>query len=275
MALQLCVCQIPVAQTEDEVLRALGKAAANMPQACAAEGQDEVRGLALLPELFHGGFDYPAREAWAARTPALLRTLMDYSRETRIAVAGTLWEAADDVFYNTMYMVDPTQGAPTVVHRKQHLFPSTQEEQYFQAGPQPPQVYELGGVRLGFAICFEIRFPELFRIQNAGGVDCFVVSSQWPLKRLIHIMPLLRARAIENQCFVLSCNACGPTPLGDMAGHSRLISPWGAELFACVDEEDVRGALFERSMLERARRLFDSRRSPLYPVTRAKDAGAA
>jgi predicted amidohydrolase len=263
VAFHLGVCQVPVFHKLPHLLRHLETAACSLPD--AEDGA--VRGLLALPEIFYGGFDYARAHEWAGETPTLLAELQEFAREHRIALAGTLWEAGESGRYNALYLVDPTQESPVCVHRKQHLFPQTKEEDHFIPGETPPVVYELEGIRFGFAVCFEIRFPELFRHQNAQGVDCFVVSSQWPLKRLMHITPLLRARAIENQCFVLSCNGCGWTPLGELAGHSCLVSPWGELLFGCHDVDDTRAAPFDRAMLDRSRRLFDTRHSPFYPLS--------
>ncbi|QJT09174.1 nitrilase-related carbon-nitrogen hydrolase [Oceanidesulfovibrio marinus] len=262
MAFHLGVCQIPVYQKRAPLLAQLAKALKHLPE----NENGGTRGLLALPEIFYGGFDYANSEELAAETPSLLADLHAFSRENRVALAGSLWDKGNGGLYNAMYVLDPKAEAPVCVHRKQHLFPQTKEEDHFIPGPIPPTVYEIEGIRFGFAICFEIRFPELFRHQNERGVDCFVVSSQWPLKRLMHISPLLRSRAIENQCFVLSCNGCGWTPLGELAGHSCLISPWGELLFGCHDEEDLRAAPYDSALLERARRLFNTRRSPFYPV---------
>lgn len=262
MAFQLGVCQTPVVQKRGQLMAQLAKAVQTLPD--NAEGA--VRGLLALPEIFYGGFDYARSKQWADKTPSLLADLHGFAQEHRVALAGSLWEDGGSGLYNAMYMLDPKADAPICVHRKQHLFPQTKEEDHFLPGETPPTPYEIEGIRFGFAICFEIRFPELFRHQNSQGVDCFVVSSQWPLKRLMHITPLLRARAIENQCFVLSCNGCGWTPLGELAGHSCLISPWGELLFGCHDEDENRAAAFDRAMLERSRRLFNTRSSPFYPL---------
>ena len=113
------------------------------------------------------------------------------------------------------------------VYRKMHLFGLFDEDQYLAPG-QSPLVLDLPWGTTGLAICYDLRFPEIFRRyaikENAKMV---IISAEWPLARLAHWRALLIARAIENQCFIVACNAAGEAGDTVMAGHSMIIDPWG------------------------------------------------
>ena len=112
---------------------------------------------------------------------------------------------------------------------KQHLFSYWEEDQHYQAGDLLPPIATPFGPVAG-AVCYDLRFPETIRRQVFLGSAVLVVSAQWPSSRLIHWQTLLRARAIENQCYVVATNSCGVTGTMEMAGHSVILSPDGQVL---------------------------------------------
>jgi predicted amidohydrolase len=260
----LGVIQTPVCTTARELDPLLDRAAT------LADGRPS---LFALPELFGGGFDYDRSERWQAETPALLERLHAFARAHSLALAGSFWTASPSGPRNALFLLDPERDAPLQAHAKQHLFPLSREERHFAPGQEPPHVVEVLGLRVGWAVCFELRFPELFRWQAAQGADAFLVCSQWPAARQAHLQALVRARAVENQAWVLSCNACGPSALGELAGGSRLISPWGEDAFACGADPEAACAEADPAVLARARQLFDTRASGCYRVLPAPDRG--
>ena len=250
----LGVCQTPVCPSMDQLEPFLERAAI----AAAGHSDDGGTGLFLLPELFLGGFDYPRMAELAERTPEVTALLGEFCQRSGLFLAGTFWERLEDRYYNTLLLIGP-DGVTTPMCSKYHLFPLSDEERHFHGGQESPRILEQKEIRLGGAICFDLRFPEVFRHQARLGTDVFLVSSQWPLSRVHHLRSLLTARAIENQCYVLSCNGVGPSPLGVLAGHSCLISPWGEDIFLCDDTPGVESALFDAATLARAQKAFDSR----------------
>lgn len=215
--------------------------------------------LFLLPELFLGGFAYDTCSAIAAQTPETLKQLQQQAQRRNLVLGGSFWEAAGSSYKNSFWLLGAGLQEPRRVRSKQRLFPLSDEERHFRAGDASLQSFELMGLRCGLGICFELRFPEIFRQQAACGMELLLLSSQWPLSRAMHLETLSRARAIENQCFLLSCNACGPSMLGVLAGGSRCFSPWGEELFVCGQEPTVACAPCSLQSVERARAAFDTR----------------
>ena len=84
--------------------------------------------------------------------------------------------------------------------------------------------------QLALSTCYDLRFPELFRTQVDDGSQLFLVAAAWPLARLEHWQLLLRARALENQSFLLACNAAGRQGEVELAGRSAVVDPWGTVL---------------------------------------------
>jgi predicted amidohydrolase len=107
-----------------------------------------------------------------------------------------------------------------------------------------PVVVECGEFKLAPAVCYDLRFPELFRAGVKRGANLFAVIANWPTARLDHWLTLLKARAIENQSYVIGVNRCGRDPNAEYPGRSQIISPRGEVLAdAGGGEGVVRGEL--------------------------------
>lgn len=220
--------------------------------------------LVVLPELWSCGFAGQALARQAAQTPDLLAALTAEARRYRSYLAGSLPEApppdgSTALFYNTLYLVGPEGVVGS--YRKQRLFAPMGEPDYFRPGagakagpPAGPITAPWGPV--GALVCFDLRFPELAAAQARGGADLLLVSAQWPLVRREHWRVLLRARAIENQLFVVACNTCGRVGDTDFAGSSMIIAPDGEVLVEAGEAETSLGTPLDFSRLAEARRLF-------------------
>lgn len=191
--------------------------------------------LLVLPEMWSCGFHYPTLRDAALRSPGLLEELMKIARETRTVLVGSLPELQDDLVYNTAHVIDST-GRPAGRYRKMHLFTHTGEHLHF-AGGREPLVCDTSVGRIGIMVCYDLRFPELARRLALDGAQILCVPALWPLAREEHWSLLLRARAVENQLFVLGCNGTGEAGKVRFAGHSAIVSPWGKVLAGSGDEE--------------------------------------
>lgn len=236
-----------------------GAVAENLAKVKEGLGQlkPEEGGIVVLPELWATGFAYDRLAELADRTPELLQSLHELASQYRICLAGSLPEksAADDVirFFNTLYLVGPEGMSGQ--YRKQQLFAPMSEDRFFTPGDNPaPLSTPLG--HLAGLICYDLRFPELVQVQAAQGAGLLAVSAQWPSVRLDHWRILVRARAIENQMFVVACNRCGTTGNTDFAGHSMLVAPDGSILMEAGDGEEFGGQRLEPMQLESVRSNF-------------------
>ncbi|MDY6903236.1 MAG: carbon-nitrogen family hydrolase [Thermodesulfobacteriota bacterium] len=192
--------------------------------------------LAVLPELWACGFDNANLTAHAAKTPAVLDIIKAQAVRHRMIIAGSLAESADDGLYNTLYVVEK-DGTLAGTYRKIHLFTPMDEHRFFFQGNKWI-VCETTIGRLGLMICYDLRFPELCRTLALNNADCILVAAQWPAKRAAHWKVLLRARAIENQVFVVGINSSGGDPNIEYGGNSQIISPWGDVLARAGEDGD-------------------------------------
>jgi predicted amidohydrolase len=122
-----------------------------------------------------------------------------------------------------------------------------------------------GGTAL--AICYDLRFPELFRQYTTAGACLILVPAEWPVRRIEHWRVLLRARAVENQLFVAGCNRAGSDLDGEFGGHSAAIDPWGTVLVEGGAEPGLSMHKLNLDEVTRIRRLFpflDDRRTDLF-----------
>jgi omega-amidase len=117
-------------------------------------------------------------------------------------------------------------------------------------------VVDCGEFRLAPAVCYDLRFPELFRAGVKRGANLFAVIANWPTARLDHWLTLLKARAIENQSYVIGVNRCGRDPNVEYPGHSQIISPLGEVLADAGETEGVVKAELELPELQEYRRKF-------------------
>jgi predicted amidohydrolase len=226
------------------------------------EGLERVD-LVVLPEMWPiGYFAFDAYRQAAASLDEPLRDLAGSVARTTGAyvAAGTFVEAASDGgLRNTCLLADPT-GHTVLPYRKVHLFShNSREPELIEAGREIEAVTSALGT-IGFAVCYDLRFPELFRLLAAQGAEIIVVPSAWPAARLEHWRLLARARALENQAYLVGCNAAGEDHGTALAGHSLVADPWGELVAEAGDEPTVLRATLDMGLLARTRAEFPALR---------------
>lgn len=183
--------------------------------------------LAVLPEMWSCGFAYRELNELAKRTPQVVEEMGRLSRDYGIVLIGSVPEPDGDKVCNTAYVFD--QGELLGKYRKIHLFSLMNEDRAFTGGDSRLLVDTHVG-RVGVFICYDIRFPELARRLAVEGADILVVPGEWPKPREDHWRTLVRARAIENQLFVVAANCCGLVGKHDFFGTSLIVGPKGEVL---------------------------------------------
>ncbi|MDO5675608.1 MAG: nitrilase-related carbon-nitrogen hydrolase [bacterium] len=211
--------------------------------------------LLVLPEMWATGFSYADTARFAEERDALIQAMVELAGQYNIFLAGSLTnkKADDHLPSNTLYLVGP-EGLLGQAD-KQHLFGYWQEDQYYQPGRGNLPIDTPMG-RVGGLVCYDLRFPELARELAFAGCSLIMISAEWPLSRLSHWQTLVRARAIENQVFVVAANSCGRTGKMLMAGHSMLVGPDGSVLAEGGEEADVVVAPLDLQMQKTLRRSF-------------------
>ena len=219
-------------------------AAENLVRAAAAQGAS----LIVLPEKWTAmGSDEQLRAAAEPLEGSAIRWARAVARELDVdLVAGSICErlADQEKLANTSVHVGP-DGELRAVYRKLHMFDvevggrTYRESELEEPGDEIVLSRTADGVELGLSICYDLRFPELYRILAVGGARVLVVPAAFTLATTRdHWETLLRARAIENQAFVIAANQVGEHPGGHRSGgRSMIVDPWGVVVAQAPDRE--------------------------------------
>jgi omega-amidase len=212
--------------------------------------------LVVLPELWTSGY---CHKKWAniARnsTPQILRAVADLCRAEKKWVAGSIISACDRKLLANRFILMNPSGVLAGYYDKVHLFKPLQEHIYLQPGTRLP-VFSIKGFRVSPAICFDLRFPELFRTPIRSKTDLYVVASEWPHPRCEALTTLARARAIENGAYLALANRVGGSSSTlRFCGGSRIVDPLGAETQVRT-RQGVIALSVERSLIQKARRFI-------------------
>lgn len=171
------------------------------------------------------GDTYDFMSAWARKLGCYIHT-------------GSFVEKEGEQYYNTSLLLDPA-GRVAAKYRKLHLFTFKSREPEILTPGSQITVADTEYGRVGLSACYDIRFPELYRAMVNLGAEYFLVTSAWGMARLEHWKLFNRARAIENQCFVVSCDGAGTINGSQLAGHSMAVDPWGEVIAMAGGEEEM------------------------------------
>lgn len=185
--------------------------------------------LVVLPELWWTGyfaFDRYAAEARHLSDEVFAELGRISARHGIHLVAGTFVERRADGLANCAVVFGP-DGEMVHTYRKIHLFGYASREAELLVPGESATVADtsLGG--LATTTCYDLRFPELYRLLVDRGARLIIIPAAWPAARLQHWRILLQARAVENQAFVIACNGAGAQEGVELAGHSMIVDPWG------------------------------------------------
>jgi len=219
--------------------------------------------LVVLPEKWHFIHDSPCLEGAAEPLDGpSVQAARSWARELGIAlVAGSVVERVEGQArtYNTSLLIQP-DGTVTATYRKLHLFDVEVGGVVYResAGALPGSEIVVGealGRRIGMTVCYDLRFPELYRRVTLEGAEILTVPAAFTAATgKDHWEPLLRARAIENQAFVIAPNQIGRHANGTVShGRSMIVDPWGVVLAQAPDEETVIVADLDFGLLARVR----------------------
>jgi omega-amidase len=213
--------------------------------------------LVVLPEMFDTGFSMnTARTADRGETLAFLAGLAD---ELGVLVQGGRTVMGPEGARNEMVTLAPGSAEPIARYAKIHLFSLGGEQQAIAHG-QDLDYYdwpaEGGSLRVCPTICYDLRFPELFRRGLLGGAELFALGACWLEARHAHWPALLLARAIENQAFVLGVNRVGTDPNARYLGGSIAIDPRGTILGQLGDQPGVLSVEIDPSVVRASRKSF-------------------
>lgn len=216
-------------------------------------------GLILLPEMWPTGyasFDRYADDAEPLDGP-LVKAMCAAARAKGCwLMPGSFAESLDGRLYNTTMLIDP-QGEIKGVYRKIHVFGyQSREKELISKGPAPTLITTPFG-KVGLAVCYDLRFPELFRHYAKNGAQMFLVTASWPSARK-HVWELFaKARAHENMCWMLACNSHADSLAIAPTGEVMVQGPNGVQtLYANVDMDLVKRTREDFPVLDDAHWVF-------------------
>ena len=247
---------------------ALGDVRKNLKMVEDAVAEAARRGshLVVLPELWATGYAMEQNTSLASElNSGVFAQVAALATQHKKCIVGSHLERRGLQVANSAPFIDPG-GQVRGVYRKIHLFRLMDEDRYLQPG-SAPLLLDLPWGATGFAICYDLRFPELFRRYAVEGAKLIVLPAEWPIERIEHWRALLVARAIENQCYIIACNACGKTGDTTFGGHSMIVDPWGKIVVEVGEQPTLATGEIELELVDAVRKripVFDDRRPELY-----------
>lgn len=208
--------------------------------------------LIVLAEMFSTGFCMqPGNMAEPAGRSETVRWMKQVAMAHRCALAGSLAVEESGRYYNRFYFVCPDGEVYT--YNKRHLFTYGGEHRAYTPGAERV-VVTYQGVRILLQVCYDLRFPVWAR--NRGDYDMVLYVANWPASRVAVWDALLRARAIENQCYVVGVNRVGDDPFVHYSGHSAVIDAYGRDVLFLGEEEGCRSFSVDMDALQAFRQKF-------------------
>lgn len=192
--------------------------------------------LYVLPEMWSTGFASEP-EKIAEKEESSLSFMKEMANRMNAAIAGSIATEKDGKFYNRFYFVKPGDE-DSAYYDKCHLFTYSGEHSRYTAGTERV-IVEWRGVRFLLQVCYDLRFPIFSRnaVDGPNAYDVALYVASWPATRRGPWDALLRARAIENQCYVCGVNRVGNDPSCHYNGGTVIIDAYGKTIAACPDDE--------------------------------------
>lgn len=201
--------------------------------------------LVVLPEMFATGFTMDV--AAAATTDETRHWCARLARDRRCHVVAGLVERSPDGRGRNLAVLFAPDGQVAASYQKVHPFFANEATAY--AGGRDVVVARVGDWSAAMFVCYDLRFPEVFRVASSRGAELMLVIANWPISRVEHWLTLLRARAIENQAYVVGVNRVGRDPDLLYPGRSIVVDPLGVVIADAGAEERVLTASLDRRLL--------------------------
>lgn len=210
--------------------------------------------LICFPEQFATGWDPESQKNIQTHNGIIVKGLRDYAKHYGIAVLGSFREQSVPFPKNTALAIGNT-GRILASYAKIHLFSPSREETMFLPGSEPG-IFSLGSISCGIAICYDLRFPALFRVYAQRGVQAVFVPSAWPRSRARYWELFVTARAAENQIYIVGVNTTGKTPVDMYSGSSMTADPQGVIISRANEAEQLLFSDIDPGEVVRTRNAF-------------------
>lgn len=232
-------------ENKSENLRQFTQKINSLPQ-----GQNIV----ILPETFNTGFSTNTQNIIEHVDSITFQWMKEISQKNKIILIGSYFVEEHGKNFNRLIWMQP--NGQYGFYNKRHLFSFGGEHQNFSAG-EKKFIAQVNGWKINTIICYDLRFPTWIRQSKQDPYDVLLCIANWPSKRSDAWRTLLRARAIENQCYVIAVNRIGIDGNGlHYQGNSCVIDPLGKTLFESEDEEIIKTISLDKNYLQDVRAQF-------------------
>jgi omega-amidase len=254
------ICSAQIASIWEEPEKTLEKAGMFIRYAAASDTD-----LICFPEQFATGWDPKPQKNLQDIHGSLVSSLQGYAKEYGIGILGSFRQVNDPLPKNTAIAIG-RDGRILSTYAKMHLFSFGHEDEGNSPGTDLG-VFSLDSFTCGVAICYDLRFPDLFRLYAKEGVQVVFVPSAWPHIRTRHWELFIQARALENQMYIVGVNTTGQTPIESYSGNSMTADPQGTIISRANEAEQLVFTDLDPAVVTATRRRFPvekDRRDTLY-----------
>ena len=212
--------------------------------------------LIVFPEMTLTGFSMKTSlaEPFDVNESPTLKFFTEIAKDSKTSIVAGFIEQENEKVFNTLFFVN-SSGEIVGKYRKIHLFSFAKEDKFYSAGNKP-LIVDNQNLKIGLSICYDLRFPELFRVYAKSKVDLIINIANWPVTRVDHYVHLLKSRAIENQCFVIGVNRVGYGGKEFYDGRSSVFDPMGNEIVCVKDEEKLIEVEIDLTQIKNVREKF-------------------
>jgi omega-amidase len=226
------ICSAQISSIWEEPEKTLEKAGVFIRHAAAS-------GAALIcfPEQFATGWDPQPRKNIQDINGSIVSSLQGFAKEYGIGILGSFRQAGEPLPKNTAVAIG-RDGRILSTYAKMHLFSHGYEDKGSSPGSDLG-TFTLDSLTCGIAICYDLRFPELFRLYAGKGAQAVFIPSAWPQIRTRHWELFIQARALENQMYIIGVNTTGQTPIESYSGNSITADPQGIIISRANEAEQL------------------------------------
>lgn len=197
--------------------------------------------MIVLPELWSVGFfNFDQWKEMSEPLEGLVTTRLSQKAKEKGAYifTGSFVEKREDKYYNTTVLLN-REGKIIGKYSKMHLFGYGSAEREILSAGEEIVVADTEFGKIGLAICYDLRFPEIYRKMVDQGAEMIINCTAWPYPRVENFNILNQARAIENQCYFINCGCAGSNKGKAFIGRSVILDPWGSIVSMATERETI------------------------------------
>ncbi len=215
------------------------------------EARDKDYDILIFPEMTLTGFTMKSAEYAEEIDGISTSYFIALAQKLKKHIFAGIIENDEGKIFNSLVHFDD-KGLITARYRKVHPYSNAGEDKSYSAGRETV-ITKIDNSRVGLTICYDLRFPELYRLYCKEGIDILINIASWPVPRIDHWRTLLKARAIENQCFMVGVNRTGNDPKNEYNGFSSINDPLGNLILSVEKEEGIFSAELDLSRVQDTR----------------------